>query len=123
MGREMRQTTSAMTDPHLKALVEAVLDDPEIAQRYRQAPAAKQIHHAWLGGLLEHVLSLCRLGVIAAEHYRVDLNLLLAGVVLHDIGKIYELSYDRSFEYTTEGQLLGHMVLALRMVSDKLRAL
>jgi len=123
MWREMRQIISAMTDPDLKALVEAVLDDPEIAQRYRQAPAAKQIHHAWLGGLLEHVLSLCRLGVMTAEHYSVDLNLLLAGAVLHDIGKIYELSYDRSFGYTTEGQLLGHMVLGLRMVSDKLRAL
>ena len=123
MWREMRQIISAMTDPNLKALVEAVLDDPEIAQRYRQAPAAKQIHHAWLGGLLEHVLSLCRLGVMTAEHYGVDLNLLLAGAVLHDIGKIYELSYDRSFGYTTEGQLLGHMVLGLRMVGDKLRAL
>jgi 3'-5' exoribonuclease len=123
MWREMRQIISAMTDPDLKALVEAVLDDPEIAQRYRLAPAAKQIHHAWLGGLLEHVLSLCQLGVMTAVHYNVDLNLLLAGAVLHDIGKIYELSYDRSFGYTTEGQLLGHMVLGLRMVSDKLRGL
>ena len=113
-----------MTDPHLRALVEAVLDDPEIAPRYRKAPAAKQIHHAWLGGLLEHVLSLCQLCRWSPPAtIGVDLNLLLAGAVLHDIGKIYELSYDRSFGYTTEGQLLGHMVIGLRIVGDKLRGL
>ncbi len=123
MWRELRAIVGAMPDPHLRALVEAVLDDPEIAQRYQKAPAAKQIHHAWLGGLLEHVLSLCHLSRVTADHYRVDLSLLLAGVVLHDVGKIYELSYDRSFGYTTEGQLLGHMVMGLRIVSDKLRNL
>jgi 3'-5' exoribonuclease len=123
MWRDLRALAGAMTDPHLRALVEAVLDDPEIAQRYQKAPAAKQIHHAWLGGLLEHVLSLCQLSRVTADHYQVDLNLLLAGAVLHDVGKIYELSYDRSFGYTTEGQLLGHMVIALRIVSDKLRNL
>ena len=76
---------------------------------------------AWLGGLLEHVLSLCHLSRFTAQHYRVDLDLLLAGAVLHDLGKIYELSYDRSFGYSAEGQLLGHMVIGLRIVSDKLR--
>jgi len=123
MWRELRAIVGAMADPHLRALVEAVLDDPEIAERYQKAPAAKQIHHAWLGGLLEHVLSLCHLSRVTADHYRVDLSLLLAGAVLHDVGKIYELSYDRSFGYTTEGQLLGHMVMGLRIVSDKLRNL
>ena len=123
MWRELRAMIVKMTDPHLRGLVEAVLDDPEIASRYRKAPAAKQIHHAWLGGLLEHVLSLCQLCHVTAGHYAVDLNLLLAGAVLHDVGKIYELSYDRSFGYTTEGQLLGHMVMGLRIVDDKLRGL
>jgi 3'-5' exoribonuclease len=123
MWRELRDITAAMGDVHLRALVNAVLDDPEIAQRYRKAPAAKQIHHAWLGGLLEHVLSLCQLCRYMAAHYHVDLDLLLAGAVLHDLGKIYELSYDRSFGYTTEGQLLGHMVMGLRIVGDKLRDL
>jgi 3'-5' exoribonuclease len=123
MWRDLRSIIGGMSDPHLRALLNAVLDDPEIAQRYRKAPAAKQIHHAWLGGLLEHVLSLCQLCRYTAEHYRVDLNLLLAGAALHDVGKIYELSYDRSFGYTTEGQLLGHMVIGLRIVSDKLRDL
>ncbi len=123
MWRELRDITGAMGDVHLRALVNAVLDDPEIAQRYRKAPAAKQIHHAWLGGLLEHVLSLCQVCRYLAAHYHVDLDLLLAGAVLHDLGKIYELSYDRSFGYTTEGQLLGHMVMGLRIVGDKLRDL
>ena len=121
MWRELRVMIAKMTDPHLRALVDAVLDDPEIALRYRKAPAAKHIHHAWLGGLLEHVLSLCQLCHVTAPHYRVDLNLLLAGAVLHDVGKVYELSYDRSFGYTAEGQLLGHMVIGLRIVGDKLR--
>ena len=123
MWRELRDITAAMSDIHLRSLVNAVLDDPEISQRYRKAPAAKQIHHAWLGGLLEHVLSLCQLCRYAAQHYHVDLDLLLAGAVLHDVGKIYELSYDRSFSYSTEGQLLGHMVMGLRIVGDKLRDL
>ena len=123
MWRELGVIVAGISDPHLRALLEAVLDDPEIAQRYRKAPAAKQIHHAWLGGLLEHVLSLCHLCRVTAEHYRVDLDLLLAGAVLHDVGKTYELSYDRSFGYTTDGQLLGHMVMGLRIISDKLRGL
>ncbi|MBZ5595317.1 MAG: HD domain-containing protein [Acidobacteriia bacterium] len=123
MWSELRAIVDAMTDPHLRALSLAVLDDPEIARRYQKVPAAKQIHHAWLGGLLEHVLSLCQLCHFAADHYHVDLNLLLAGAVLHDVGKIYELSYDRSFGYTTEGQLLGHMVMGVRIVGDKIRDL
>ncbi len=123
MWRELRAMIAGMTDTHLRALVEAVLDDPEIASRYRKAPAAKQIHHAWLGGLLEHVLSLCQLCHVTAGHYGADVNLLLAGAVLHDVGKVYELSYDRSFGYTTEGQLLGHMVIGLRIVGDKLRGI
>ena len=93
MWVELRGAVTAMTNPHLKALVEALLDDEEIARRYRQAPAAKQIHHAYLGGLIEHVLSLAALARMTAAHYpHVDRDLLLAGVVLHDIGKIYELN-------------------------------
>jgi len=123
MWRELRAIVSSMTDGSLRALVEAVLDDPDIAQRYRKAPAAKQIHHAWLGGLLEHVLSLCQLCRFAAGHYGADLDLLLAGAVLHDVGKVYELSFDRGFGYSPEGQLLGHMVMGLRIVAEKLHGL
>jgi 3'-5' exoribonuclease len=121
MWTELRGIVSRMVNPHLRSLLNAILDDPEIARRYRMAPAAKSIHHAFLGGLLEHVLSLCSLCATTAKHYPfIDIDLMLAGAVLHDIGKIYELSYDRGFNYTTEGQLLGHIVIAIRMIGDKI---
>ena len=124
MWKELRGLVAGMRNRHLKSLLEAMLDDPEIAARYRRAPAAKSIHHAWLGGLLEHVLSLCTLARMAASHYTfVDYELLIAGVVLHDVGKIYELNYERGFSYSDEGQLLGHIHIALRMVAEKLRSL
>jgi 3'-5' exoribonuclease len=124
MWRELRGIVSGMENRHLKGLLEALLDDPEIAERYRRAPAAKQIHHAYLGGLLEHVLSLCGLARMTAAHYQsIDRDLLLTGVVLHDIGKIHELNYERGFSYSNDGQLLGHIAIALRMVNDALRSL
>jgi 3'-5' exoribonuclease len=87
------------------------------------APAAKSIHHAFRAGLLEHVLSLCGLARPITAHYgTVDWSLMVAGIVLHDIGKIYELTYERGFAYSTEGQLIGHIPIAMRMLSDKLRA-
>ena len=113
-----------MQNPHLKGLLEAMLDDEEIARRYRIAPAAKQIHHAFLGGLIEHVLSVCGMAKAAAAHYpNIDYDLLITGAILHDIGKIYELNYERGFSYSNEGQLIGHMSIAMRMVGDKLRDL
>jgi 3'-5' exoribonuclease len=122
MWVELRTAVAAIGNLHLKALVEGLLDNEDVARRFRRAPAAKQIHHAFLGGLLEHVLSLCALARPMAAHYpNVDYDLLLTGVVLHDIGKIYELNYDRGFSYSDDGQLLGHMTIALRMVADQLR--
>jgi 3'-5' exoribonuclease len=124
MWAELRGVVAGIGNEHLKALLEAVLNDPEVAQRYRRAPAAKTIHHAYLGGLIEHVLSLCALAGLAAEHYpHVDRDLLLTGVVLHDIGKIHELKYERGISYSTDGQLIGHIQIALRMVADKLHGL
>lgn len=124
MFSELSGTVAGIENPHLKKLLEAVLSDDEIAERLRRAPAAKFIHHAYLGGLLEHILSLCALCRFAAGHYKnIDLDLLLAGAVLHDIGKIHELSYERSFGYTTEGQLLGHIAIGLRILDEKLRAM
>jgi 3'-5' exoribonuclease len=124
MWRELRGIVADMRDRHLKGLLEAVLDDEEIARRYRLAPAAKQIHHAFLGGLLEHVLSLCGLAKAAAAHYaNIDRDLLITGVVLHDLGKIYELNYERGFSYSNEGQLIGHISIAMRMVGEKLRSI
>ncbi|HXM46033.1 MAG TPA: HD domain-containing protein [Bryobacteraceae bacterium] len=122
MWRELRGFAAAIGNPHLHRLVAALLDDEDIARGYRMAPAAKHIHHAYLGGLIEHVLSLCHLSRMAAGHYpMVDGDLLVAGAIVHDIGKIYELSYERGFSYSDEGQLLGHMPIAIRMIGEKLR--
>jgi len=124
MFAELQGIVSGVQDVHLRALLEAVLGDPEIAVKFKMAPAAKNIHHACRGGLLEHVLSLCSLSRATAAHYReIDLDLLIAGAVLHDLGKIDELSYARSFSYSSEGQLLGHIVIGLRMVGKKFDAL
>jgi 3'-5' exoribonuclease len=122
MWLELRGFAAAIANPYLHKLVAALLDDPDIARRYRVAPAAKQIHHAYLGGLIEHALSLCRLARMTASHYPiVDGDLLVTGALVHDIGKIYELSYERGFSYSDEGQLLGHMLIAVRLIADKLR--
>jgi 3'-5' exoribonuclease len=124
MWRELRGFAASIGNPHLHRLVAALLDDQDIARRYRVAPAAKQIHHAYLGGLIEHVLSLCHLSRMAASHYAaIDGDLLLTGAMVHDIGKIYELNYERGFSYSDEGQLLGHMLIAVRLIGDKLRDL
>jgi 3'-5' exoribonuclease len=124
MFQELCSWVASVSNPHLKALLEAVFADQAIAVAYRTAPAAKSVHHAWLGGLIEHVLSLCHLAKFTAAHYRdVDFDLLLAGVLLHDIGKIRELTYARGFGYSTEGQLLGHITIGVQMVDEKLRGL
>jgi 3'-5' exoribonuclease len=105
----------------LRRLVQSVIEDPSIVPKLKRAPAAKRIHHAYLGGLLEHIVSLCGLcRAVAARYPETDADLLLTGAVLHDIGKIDELSYERSFGYTTEGQLLGHIILELGLVTKKI---
>ena len=108
-------------EPHLKALIQAFMADPEIAQAYRNAPAAKTLHHAYIGGLLDHVVSLFRACDLICRNYpQVNRDLVLAGAFLHDVGKIHELTYNRSFSYSTRGQLLGHMIIELEMLQAKL---
>jgi len=117
MWRELEGIIAGLQNAHLKELLSRLLFEPEVAARLKLAPAAKSLHHAYLGGLLEHNLSLCRLAKLVAQNYKqIDVDLLVAGVLLHDLGKIYELSYARSFLYTTQGQLLGHMVIELEML-------
>ena len=124
MWAELQGWVASFRDPDLKALLEAFLLDEALAQPLRQAPAAKGLHHAWIGGLLEHVLSLMGLCESAAQHYPgVNRDLLLAGVVLHDIGKLRELAWGTSFEYTMEGQLLGHITIGIRMIEEKIAAI
>jgi 3'-5' exoribonuclease len=109
-------------NPYLKTLVESFMADPEIAEAYRNAPAAKTLHHAYIGGLLDHVVSLFRSCDLICRNYpQINRDLLLTGAFFHDIGKIHELTYNRSFSYTTKGQLLGHMIIELEMLQAKLQ--
>ena len=118
MYKQLLVYAEGMRNPWLKKLVAGVLGDPQIASRYKRAPAAKVMHHAYLGGLLEHVVGLCSLARQIAAHYtELDLDLLLTAAILHDVGKLDELCYQRSLGYTTEGQLLGHIVMELETVS------
>jgi len=121
MFGELRALIASIANPHLRGLLERVFDDPSVAAQFKQAPAAKSMHHAFRGGLLEHVLSLCGMAERAASHYRwIRRDLLLTGAILHDIGKIRELGYESSFFYTNEGQLVGHLVGGLELVREKM---
>ena len=112
---------ASFENPYLKRLVESFMADPEIAEAYRNAPAAKTLHHAYIGGLLDHVVSLFRSCDLMCRNYpQINRDLLLTGAFFHDIGKIHELTYHRSFSYTTRGQLLGHMIIELEMLQEKL---
>lgn len=124
MWAELQGWVASVRDPDLKALLEAFLNDEEIARTLREAPAAKGLHHAWIGGLLEHILSLMEMCELAARHYpEVNRDLLLTGVVLHDIGKLRELRWGTSFDYTMEGQLLGHITIGIGMIEQKIVAI
>jgi 3'-5' exoribonuclease len=124
LWRTLSEFVATFRNPHLKSLVDLFMGDPEIAERYRNAPAAKSLHHAYIGGLLDHVVSLFRSCDLVSQNYpQINRDLLLTGAFLHDIGKIQELTYNRSFSYTTRGQLLGHMIIELEMLQAKIEKL
>ncbi len=121
LWRQLGEFVASMQNHYLRALLQAFMADPEIARAYQNAPAAKTLHHAYIGGLLDHVVSLFRSCDLCCRNYpQINRDLLLTGAFLHDIGKIHELSYARSFAYTTRGQLLGHMIIELEMLQAKL---
>jgi 3'-5' exoribonuclease len=121
LWQALGEFVASIGEPHLRRLLELFMADPEIARGYRNAPAAKTMHHAFIGGLLDHVVSLFRSCDLVARNYPfINRDLLLTGAFLHDIGKVHELSYARSFGYTTEGQLLGHMIIELELLHAKL---
>jgi 3'-5' exoribonuclease len=122
LWRELVALVEALSDPHVKALVQAFLEDDDVANRLRRAPAAKTVHHAYAGGLLEHTVSCLKLAHRIADHYpQVDRDLLVSGAFFHDLGKVRELSFDRQFEYTDEGRLIGHHVMTAQWIHDKAR--
>jgi 3'-5' exoribonuclease len=124
MDGELRAIVAAFTDADLKRLVLAFLDDEEIGPAFRTAPAAKVLHHAWIGGLLEHVLTLVKVCLATAPFYpEVNPDLLVTGAILHDIGKVKELAWKTNFTYTLEGQMIGHISIAQGMLREKVKEL
>jgi 3'-5' exoribonuclease len=124
MLEELQTILRGIKNPHLLALAEACFADQELMNLVKQAPGAKTIHHPYLSGLLEHTLSLLKLILKVAENYRgIDIDLLLIGGFLHDIGKVYEFSFDRTVDYTDAGQLLGHLVMEVELVNKKIDTL
>jgi 3'-5' exoribonuclease len=124
MLEELQTILRGINNPHLLALAEACFADQELMRLLKQAPGAKTIHHPYLSGLLEHTLSLLKLILKVVENYRgIDMDLLLIGGFLHDIGKVYEFSFDRAVDYTDAGQLLGHLVMEVELVNQKIATL
>jgi 3'-5' exoribonuclease len=124
MLAELRGYVGEFSNRHLRALVLSFLDDTAIGKDFVEAPAAKRLHHAWLGGLLEHVVGLVRVcRAVAPLYAEVDNDLLVTGAILHDIGKVRELSWRSSFEYTLEGQLIGHISIGQDMLRAKIAEL
>jgi len=116
----LRELLLAMSNPHLRALVECFLIDDEFVAKFTSAPAGIKNHHAYQGGLLEHVVTLLNVADRILDLYpEIDRDLLLTGIFLHDVGKIDELSYDRAFAYTDEGQLVGHLVMGVELLREK----
>jgi 3'-5' exoribonuclease len=125
MMAELDGVIASMRDADLRTLFERLFKPgSDTRELFKTAPAAKGMHHAYLGGLAEHVLSVCKMAELAASHYRqLDRDMLIAGVFLHDIGKIYELSYKRSFDYTDHGRLVGHITIGVGIVDEAIRSI
>lgn len=120
MWQELSGLAKSIADPHFRALAQAFLGNRRLVELFKKAPAAKFMHHAYLGGLLEHTLGVMRLSAQVAELYpALDRSLLLAGALLHDLGKLTEFDFENyPYEYSDRGRLVGHMVLGLEMIRD-----
>ena len=121
MMKSLRGILRGVKNGHLKRLIERFLGDQRFVSQFQRAPAAKGFHHNYLGGLLEHTLSVCQMSKVVAEHYtQLDGDLLLTAAFLHDVGKIRELRVPPHIDYTDEGRLVGHLVLGTGMLDEKL---
>jgi len=122
--KQLMDFVQSVGNMHLKKLLETIFKDDAVLCAFKTAPAAKSIHHDYLGGLLEHTLNITRLANDMAKHYvNINRDLLIAGAILHDIGKIRELCFERNFEYTDAGRLSGHIILGIELINDKLKLL
>jgi len=119
---KLKAIIEEVSHAHLKKLLDLFMADDQLIKLFKLAPAAKKMHHVYLGGLLEHTLSLSNLILQISKHYDgINLDLLLTGGILHDIGKIHELTYSRSFDYSDSGRLIGHITLGVEMINEKIR--
>jgi 3'-5' exoribonuclease len=117
MWAELMARVSAVGDPHLRVLLSRILADHEA--QLREWPAAQVIHHAYRGGFLEHIVKMAEVGTTLARAYGANADLVLAGALLHDIGKLQELAYEAgTVTYTREGNLVGHIALGLLLVRE-----
>lgn len=124
MMGELRELLSSIQNADLRRVSDRFLADQDFTSRFKRAPAAKNFHHGYLGGLLEHTLSVCRLAdAVAALYPGLDRDLLLCGSFLHDIGKIREFVFETHIDYSDEGRLLGHLVLGVSLLEEKLALL
>lgn len=121
MFEDLKSFIEQIETQSLNKLLRSFFEDREIAEQFKKAPAAKGFHHIYMGGLLEHTLSVTRLLNQIANHYPgVNRDLLLAGGILHDIGKIKEFSYNRLVEYSDEGRLIGHIIIGVEMIDKRI---
>jgi 3'-5' exoribonuclease len=116
MFQQLQDIVNKLDDVYIKELLTLVLSDTEIARRLKTWQAGKSIHHAYLSGLLEHILSCTQLAISLSAHYKVNKNYVVAGAILHDLCKIYELSDGVNVDYTEEGKLVGHLVKSLEII-------
>lgn len=122
MFAELMAIIGEFRNEYLRRLLQNIFADENTVRKFKKAPAAKTMHHPYLGGLLEHSLSLVKLCRNVGGHYDgIDVDLLQTGAVLHDFGKIDELSYERAFGYTNDGQMIGHLVMETIMVADHIK--
>jgi 3'-5' exoribonuclease len=123
LGR-LRAVIDGMQEASLRRLIQSLFEDEAFLAKFTTAPAAKAIHHAVLGGLLEHTASVVGLCELLAGYYpALDRDMLLAAAILHDVGKIRELAWDRTFDYSDAGRLLGHITLGALLVEERIRTI
>ena len=124
MFSEIKNIASGVQQPYLQKLLDAFFADEDFVKKFKLAPAAKAVHHVYLGGLLEHTLSVVQLILLVGPRYKgINVDLLITSGILHDIGKVAELTFGRAFDYTDSGRLLGHIILTVEMVDQKIKAI
>jgi 3'-5' exoribonuclease len=125
MAKELVKLAGSVENPFLKELLLSLFGERKLMAAMKKAPAAKAMHHAYVGGLLEHTLAVARLAdSICTLYPSLDRSLLLAGALLHDLGKLKEFSFDSfPFEYSDRGRLVGHMVLGIEMIQEKINGI